>query len=319
MKALKKLNLKNLIFIDIETARVEKELKEGTPMFDSWEYTKRYENFDLIELKNSYIKESALYAEFARVVCISVGRIKGDKLAIKTYNNEDEKTLLEDFNRDLGIVADKNPKTVFCGHAAIGFDIPFIFKRCLINQVEPDELLDTAHLKPWEVTTIDTKDLWKGTSFRPSSLINIAVALGIPSPKDDISGADVGELYWSDDKNKIERISIYCEKDVLTTANVVRRCRFEPLLEVYSGKSEVNVEENKDDEGLETFLMKLFNGGKYEKAQKDQLVKILSGLTEEEREKAFVILDSLTSTAKDKKTKITKAHVKLLKNKEWNN
>ena len=315
MKALRKLNLKNLVFIDIETARVEKELSEDSPMFDSWEYTKRYDNLSLTELKESFKKESALYAEFARVVCISVGRIKGDKLSIKTYNNEDEKVLLQEFNRDLGLVADNNPKTVFCGHAAIGFDIPFIFKRCLINQVEPDELLDTAHLKPWEVSTVDTKDLWKGTSFRPSSLINIAVALGIPSPKDDISGADVGELYWSDDENRIERISVYCEKDVLTTANVVRRCRFEPLLEVYSGKDETASKEV--EEPLETTLMNLFNGGKYEKAQKDKLESILSELSDEDRDRAFIILDALTSTAKDKKTKLTKAHVKLLKNKKW--
>ena len=317
MKALKKLNLKNLVFIDIETARVEEELQEGTPMFDSWEYTKRNDKLTLDELKESYKKEAGLFAEFARVVCISVGRLKGDKLAIKTYNNENEKELLEDFNRDLGLVADSNPKTVFCGHAAIGFDIPFIFKRCMINQIEPDELLDTAHLKPWEVSTIDTKDLWKGTSFRPSSLINIAVALGIPSPKDDISGAEVGDLYWSKDKNRVNRISVYCEKDVLTTANVVRRCRFEPLLEVYDAKNTTKVVE--EEEEVSTTLMGLFDGGKFEKAQKDALTEILNKMSSEEREKAYIVLDSLTSTAQGKKTKLTKAHVKLLKAKKWDN
>lgn len=311
MKALKDINLKNLVFIDIETARVSKELEMDTPLFDSWEYLKRRNGETDVELQESFIDEAGLFAEFARIVCITVGRVNGSELVVKTYNQEDERELLEAFNTDLTLVTDAQPRTMFCGHAAIGFDIPFIFKRCMVNQVEAHYLLDTAGKKPWEVsdTIIDTKDLWKGTGFRPSSLINIAVALGIPSPKDDISGAEVGDLYWSDEEGRIERISRYCEKDVLTTANVVRRCRFEPLLTMAGG--EVKIEE-------QPLIKKLFDGGKYGASEKAELITLLGTLDEVEREVAFTLLDSITSTARGKKTKITKTHVKALR-KEFEN
>lgn len=306
MKALKQLNLKHLVFIDIETVRVTKELELDTPLFDSWEYLKRRNGETDVELQESYVKEAGLHAEFARIVCITVGRINGDELVVKTYNQDDEKELLEEFNKDLSLVTDAQPKTMFCGHAAIGFDIPFIFKRCMVNQVEPNDLLDTAGKKPWEVsdTIVDTKDLWKGTGFRPSSLINIAVSLEIPSPKDDISGAEVGDLYWSGEKGRVDRISRYCEKDVLTTANVVRRCRFEPLLTMAGG--EVKIEEL-------PLIQKLFDGGKFGVKEKKELKSLLDSMDKETREKAFVVLDAMTSTAKGKKTKVTKAHIKTLK------
>jgi hypothetical protein len=35
----------------------------------------------------------------------------------------------------------------------------------------------------------------------------------IPTPKDDISGADVARVYYED--GDLERIKVYCEKDVV--------------------------------------------------------------------------------------------------------
>lgn len=308
MKITSKLNLKHLIFIDIETVRQNEELDVNSVEFDAWKYQNQREfpNATDVELQEMYIKSAALHAEFAKIVCITVGRIDGNKLKMRTYNDADEKVLLENFNKDLGVVADANPKTAFCGHAIVGFDIPFIFKRCIINQVTPDELLDTQGEKPWTVDKflVDTKELWKGTGFRPSSLAVVAMALGVPSPKDDISGADVGRVYYSGEENAVERISRYCEKDVLTTANVLRRMRFEPLLEADTG--DVPIEE-------QPLVQKLFDGGKYGAAEKKELVQILQQLDEESLQHAFLVLESATSTARGKKTKLTKAHIKTLK------
>ena len=306
MKVLRELNLKNIVFIDIETASIVEELELDTPLFDSWAYSSSRRDFSNDELILSYKDQAALQPEFGRIVCISVGRIVGDKLKIRTYNNQNEKVMLQDFNDDLEMVTDANPKIVFCGHAAIGFDIPFIFKRCLVNQVEPHYLIDTSGQKPWEVKTIDTKDLWKNTSWKPVSLINISVALGISSPKDDISGADVGRVFWTEGEKGIQRISRYCEKDVLTTANVVMRCRFEPLLEMDLSGVEIPVEEI-------PLIRKLFDGGKYGAEEKKEMKALLKTLSKEDKVKALVILESIVSGAKGKKTKITKAHVKALR------
>jgi len=53
--------------------------------------------------------------------------------------------------------------------------------------------------------------------------------LGIPSPKDDIDGSEVARVYYVE-KN-IDRIVTYCEKDVVTIAQVVLRFKNESLLE----------------------------------------------------------------------------------------
>jgi predicted PolB exonuclease-like 3'-5' exonuclease len=56
----------------------------------------------------------------------------------------------------------------------------------------------------------------------------MANVLGIPSPKDDMDGSMVREVYY--EENDLDRIVIYCELDVVTTAQVFLRLRGEDLL-----------------------------------------------------------------------------------------
>jgi 3'-5' exonuclease len=56
----------------------------------------------------------------------------------------------------------------------------------------------------------------------------LAAALGVPSPKSDIDGSKVGEVFWAE-KN-LARIALYCQKDVATVANVILRFKNLPLL-----------------------------------------------------------------------------------------
>ncbi|MDX1409568.1 MAG: 3'-5' exonuclease, partial [Saprospiraceae bacterium] len=48
-----------------------------------------------------------------------------------------------------------------------------------------------------------------------------ATILGVPTPKDDIDGSEVGRVYW--EENDLARIITYCEKDVATVAQVLLR------------------------------------------------------------------------------------------------
>jgi hypothetical protein len=57
----------------------------------------------------------------------------------------------------------------------------------------------------------------------------LAAALGVPSPKDDIDGGQVGSVYWQHDD--LERIARYCCKDVVTVANILLCFQQQPLLE----------------------------------------------------------------------------------------
>lgn len=308
MRELLKLKITDLLFLDIETVRLVETLEIDSPLFDSWKYKMQYEMKDATndELVAAYKEKAALHPEFARIACITMGYAKNGKLALKTYKDADEAELLENFFNDLEAFTTRNKNTRLAGHYVIYFDIPFIMRRALVNQVQPHDLIDISGLKPWDLTTVDTKDLWKGTSPTPASLINIAVALGLPSPKDDISGAQVGDVYYGELEGGIERIATYCEKDVLTVANVIRKMRYEEPFEV----DEVAKPIEKSEASI---VQQLFDGAKYTAAHKKKLIAAISKMDDSEKEKAYKLLQAMISTAKGEVTKFTKTHLAEIK------
>ena len=73
-------------------------------------------------------------------------------------------------------------------------------------------------------------ELWKFGDFKNyTSLKLLAQVFGIPTPKDDIDGSQVGRVYW--EELDLERIERYCKKDVVTVAQLVLKFRGEQLLE----------------------------------------------------------------------------------------
>jgi len=118
----------------------------------------------------------------------------------------------------------------FAGHNIKEFDIPYLCRRLIINGMEVPAWLDFQAMKPWETNLVDTMQLWRFGDFKNYTSLNLlAACLGVPSPKDDIDGSKVGEVYWHD-KN-LPRIVEYCQKDVVTVAQVLLRFRNLPLLE----------------------------------------------------------------------------------------
>jgi uncharacterized protein YprB with RNaseH-like and TPR domain len=99
----------------------------------------------------------------------------------------------------------------------------------LIHQISLPQSLQLFNKKPWEVPHLDTLHLWRFGDFKHyTSLKLMAHVLGIPSPKDDIDGSQVASVFYQE-KN-LERIITYCEKDVLTVAQVFLKLRSESLL-----------------------------------------------------------------------------------------
>ena len=234
MKQLENLNENDLCFYDIETARAVEVLEEGTPIYDAWKYKARYQNElnkktgQEYTLEEYYCEKAPLYAPFGRVVTIVVGRIKDNKIHLKSYASYNEKELLEDFNRDLELVYQNNPKTRFVSFNGVGFDTPYLEKRSIINNVKPANLLQESHLQPWLVTQLDLSKIWKGNAFYPDSLVAVATALGLPSPKDALDGSEVSNAFYD---KRLSEIIKYCLKDVETTARVYRKLAFLPDLE----------------------------------------------------------------------------------------
>ena len=73
-------------------------------------------------------------------------------------------------------------------------------------------------------------ELWKFGDYKHyTSLKLLTSILGIPSPKDDISGSEVGGVFYKE-KN-INRIVTYCEKDTIAIAQLLLRFNNEPLIE----------------------------------------------------------------------------------------
>ncbi len=220
------LDLSTVLFLDIECVSGEATLDEVDPtLADLWrEKAPRIMKVDELqpeEYDASYVGKAAIYAEFGKIVCISVGFLTGagdeQKLRVKSYADPDERVLLEEFGE---LLSTRRSFRALCGHNIREFDIPYIGRRMLINGMPLPPIIDLRGKKPWESKhLLDTMEMWSlGDRKSYTSLKLLAALFGVESPKGDISGADVGRVFWED--NDLERIAIYCEKDVVATANV---------------------------------------------------------------------------------------------------
>ncbi len=229
-----------IIFLDIETIPVQadfKDLPENLKPF--WEkkaktlaYNSSGQEEQAMSPSESFAQYAGLFAEFGKIICISVGNISfanGEKVfRLKSFAGDDETQLLKDFAEILHALKNK-PGHQLCGHNIKEFDLPFVARKMIIHGLPLPEQIDVAGKKPWEVPYIDTMELWKFGSFRHQiSLALMATLLGIPTPKDDIDGSQVAQVYYQE--RNIKRIATYCEKDVLTTAQVFLKLKGEPLI-----------------------------------------------------------------------------------------
>ncbi len=300
MIELLKYNEKDLLFYDIETAAIVKELELDTPLFNSWSYKVNRDNsMTDLEVVASYSKQASLYPEFSKIISIVVGTIQNESIKLVTIDDESEHALLTRFNEGLN----NNMGRTLIGFVNIGFDTPFVFKRMLINGIKPNSKIDSSGLKPWQVDEVDLSKLWQGTSFNRASLINISTAFGLPSPKDTLDGSKVSYTYWNEGKKGLEKISKYCRQDVITTINIFRKMRLDTPLPVH-----INEEFEKTN-----LIKNLFKGAAFGKTEKKELKSLLTSMTNDERKLAFSILDSIVSSARGTKTKLTKNHIKTLK------
>lgn len=228
---IEKISLENILFLDIETVPEEESFllldEEKKELFGLKTQYQRKEDFTPEE----FYERAGIWAEFGKIVCISVGyfTFKGDirHFRVTSFYGE-EKKILQDFSNLLNTHFNQ-PQHIMCGHNAKEFDFPFIARRMIINQVQIPNKLNLFGKKPWEVPHLDTLEMWKFGDFKHyTSLKLLTKVLNIPSPKDDISGSEVGHVYYIE-KN-IDRIIIYCEKDVIAVAQIMLRLRREDLL-----------------------------------------------------------------------------------------
>ena len=225
----------NLLFIDIETVSEKATYQNLT---ENWQELWTEKTQRILPSENTaaefYEQRAGVMAEFAKVICISIGYFKYEgevmQLRIKSFYADEEKKVLQDFIATLNQMEIQNNKWCFAGHNIKEFDIPFLCRRLLINGMPIPEYIDFQNMKPWETNSIDTFQYWRFGDYKNyTSLKLLAAALGIASPKDDIDGSQVGEVYWKE--NDLQRIVTYCQKDIITTANILLRFKNMPLIE----------------------------------------------------------------------------------------
>ena len=228
---IEKMNLEHILFLDIETVPETENFAALDPEMQAlWENKTQYQRKDEYTPKDFYDR-AGIWAEFGKIICISAGyfTFKGDirHFRVTSFFGVEKKILL-DFSNLMNNHFNQ-PQHVLCGHNAKEFDIPFIARRMIINQIAIPHKLNLFGKKPWEVPHLDTLELWKFGDYKHfTSLKLLTKVLGIPSSKNDIDGSQVGHVFYVE--KDIDRIVTYCEKDVIAVAQVFLRLRRQELL-----------------------------------------------------------------------------------------
>lgn len=229
---LHKLNLDDILFLDIETVPLHQQYSELSAEAQMlWEEKTRYQRKEEFSAEEFYDR-AGIWAEFGKIVCISVGyfsfRHQQRTFRVTSFTGE-EKNLLEDFSRLVNEHFSR-PNKLFCAHNGKEFDFPYISRRMIINEIEIPQKLQLFGKKPWEIPHLDTMEMWKFGDYKHyTSLKLLAHILGIPSPKDDIDGSEVRNVFYNE--GDIDRIATYCEKDTITVAQILLRFRNDTLLD----------------------------------------------------------------------------------------
>lgn len=211
--------IENLLFVDIESAAAVAEFEELEPRMQAlWEHkSKSLKNEDHLSPVELYRNRAALYPEFGKIVCVSVGAIyfspafELPKVKVQALRPGDsEEGILTAFKE----LVEKYPpmKLALCAHNGKEFDFPYICRRMLINGIELPEALKLSGKKPWEILHQDTMDMWRfGDIKNYTSLDMLSAVFGIPSPKVNVKGGEVSKLYY---EGRINEIVQYCMEDV---------------------------------------------------------------------------------------------------------
>ncbi len=235
---LHKLQLEHILFLDIETVPAYENFSDLPEQLQLLFASKTaYRRKDEISPEDFY-SSAGIWAEFGKIVCISVGYLVSHgsepQLRLKSLYG-DERELLLEFKHLLNDHFNL-PYHLLCAHNGKEFDFPYIARRMLIHGISLPEKLQLFGKKPWEIPHLDTLELWKFGDYKHYTSLKLLTAiLGIPSPKDDIDGSQVRDVFYNE--NDIDRIIKYCEKDVLAIVQVLKKLRQEPLLEEHQIKS----------------------------------------------------------------------------------
>ncbi|MCB0822061.1 MAG: 3'-5' exonuclease [Bacteroidales bacterium] len=223
------LNFEKILFLDIETVPMVENydlLPEKFRML--WDKKSEYLKRNPEDTSATIFNRAGIYAEFGKIVCISVGYQYNQDFRMKSFYGEDEFILLQEFAELLNRHFNHRDH-MLCAHNGKEFDYPYIARRMLINGIPLPQVINLAGKKPWEVPHLDTMELWKFGDYKNYTSLELLTAVfGIPTPKEDIDGSMVADVYYKE-KN-LERIAQYCQRDMLAVAQLLKCYLGKPMI-----------------------------------------------------------------------------------------
>ena len=221
--------LNRILFLDIETVPLESSVENLTEKQKQlWNkkasYFKGVENLN----EDKIYQRAGIYAEFGKIICISTAIVHKGAIRVKSYFGDNEAELLTNFCNLLNTYFKEDK--LLCAHNGKEFDFPFLARRILVNGIKIPDILNISGRKPWEVQHIDTMQLWKFGDYKHyTSLDLLADIFNIPTPKNDIDGSQVAEVYYKD--KDLNRIVAYCQKDVVTVVQLYQKLNGNELID----------------------------------------------------------------------------------------
>ncbi len=227
------IDLRKILVLDIETVSQQPKFEN---LDEEWQelWIKKSSHLNHPDKPPSQIYDrAAIYAEFGKIVCIGLGYYYYEneilRFKVKAISGSNELEILNEFANLLNSKFNTSAH-LLAAHNGKEFDFPFICRRMIINGIKIPNILNISGKKPWEINHLDTMEMWKFGDYKSYTSLNLlAKCFNIPSPKDDIDGSLVGHTFWQ--LNDIERISKYCKKDVITTAQIILKYLSIPILE----------------------------------------------------------------------------------------
>lgn len=241
-------SLSNMLFLDIEAVREFKTFEEFISIknLDNWKKVAAKHYSDVLKSDDKpsdpeiYLGKAGLYAEYAKVVCIGLGKVSIDTSLsdnfctkkIHDFTSHNELSVLLKFATQLEKIFSDNPNTILCGHNILEYDIPFLTKRMIKYKIPiPSILKNSIYGKPWEIKVTDTMRDWRMNTSKYMSMDTICEFLGIPSSKHgEVNGSNLSEFYWdnqekwliNDEKNDpiLRSIAGYCKDDVINVSDI---------------------------------------------------------------------------------------------------
>lgn len=221
------------LFLDIETLPCDESSHDCLRLL----FEKKHGNTnDAQEKFEDYLAKTTFDGAYGRLLCIGFA-VDDDPVEVFCNDGNEKETLKQFWNlvQDLnhGESANRNygyrnnydsGNVLFIGHNVMDFDLRFIYQRSIVLGVKPSMEINFARYRNNPI--FDTMKEWVKWNNSAVGLEYLALALGIPSPKDGIDGSQVFEFYK---KGKLKDILEYCKRDVDTTRSVYRKMIFESV------------------------------------------------------------------------------------------